>query len=117
MPHRASRSALAALALVAASAAVAAPADKQKPLTHTTLQTGLPRAPEQEAVVFEKADLAFKVEPAKKRLTGDAVADVPRAAIRSTRSWWISIATSTSRPSKSTASRCPRASGRTPKAA
>ncbi|BCT94103.1 peptidase M1 [Lysobacter helvus] len=73
MPHRASRSALAALALVAASAAVAAPADtKQPPLTPTTLQTGLPRAPEQEAVVFEKADLAFKVEPAKKRITGDA---------------------------------------------
>jgi len=41
-------------------------------LTEFTYGSGAPRAPEQEAVVFEHADLQFKVEPAQKRLTGDA---------------------------------------------
>lgn len=44
----------------------------QSELTPTTAATGLPRAPEQEAVVFELADLSFKVDPARKRLDGDA---------------------------------------------
>ncbi|MET0288328.1 MAG: M1 family metallopeptidase [Pseudoxanthomonas sp.] len=34
--------------------------------------SGRPRAPEQEAVAFEHADLSFKVMPAKRRLEGDA---------------------------------------------
>ncbi len=42
------------------------------PLTATTAATGLPRTPEQEAVVFEQADLSFKVDPAKRFLEGDA---------------------------------------------
>ena len=41
-------------------------------LTDFTYSSGAPRTPEQEAVVFEHADLQFKVEPAQQRLTGDA---------------------------------------------
>ena len=37
-----------------------------------TLESGLPRAPEQAAVVFEHADLAFTVDPSRKWLDGDA---------------------------------------------
>lgn len=37
-----------------------------------TRASGLPMAPEQAAVVFEHADLAFKVLPKRKRLEGDA---------------------------------------------
>ena len=37
-----------------------------------TLESGLPRAPEQVAVVFEHADLAFKVDPARQWIDGDA---------------------------------------------
>ena len=44
----------------------------QPALTTTTAASGLPRAPEQEAVTFELADLAFKVDPARKFLDGDA---------------------------------------------
>ena len=46
--------------------------DAQPTLTPTTAATGLPRAPEQEAVTFELADLSFKVDPARKWLDGDA---------------------------------------------
>ena len=56
-------------ALFAASSAIAA---QQPPLTATTLASGLPRAPEQEAVTFELADLSFKVDPVRKWLDGDA---------------------------------------------
>jgi aminopeptidase N len=45
----------------------------QEPATSAlTLESGLARAPEQEAVVFEHADLAFKVDPSLKRVDGDA---------------------------------------------
>lgn len=44
----------------------------QPALTETTVASGLPRAPEQEAVIFERADLSFKVDPARKWLEGDA---------------------------------------------
>ncbi|WP_242007631.1 M1 family metallopeptidase, partial [Luteimonas cucumeris] len=37
-----------------------------------TYDSGAPRTPEQEAVVFEKADLQFKVDPANRSLHGDA---------------------------------------------
>lgn len=37
-----------------------------------TLASGQPRAPEQEAVVFERADLQFKVDPKRRSLAGDA---------------------------------------------
>jgi len=47
-------------------------ADAQPALTATTVQSGLARAPEQEAVVFEHADLRFKVDPAQRRIDGDA---------------------------------------------
>ena len=45
---------------------------QQAPPSATTLESGLPRAPEQAQVVFEHADLAFKVDPARKWLHGDA---------------------------------------------
>jgi aminopeptidase N len=60
------------LASALAFTAFAAPAADQPPLTPTTLASGLPRAPEQEAVSFELADLTFKVNPARKWLDGDA---------------------------------------------
>lgn len=45
----------------------------QEPATSAlTLESGIARAPEQEAVVFEHADLAFKVDPSLKRVDGDA---------------------------------------------
>src|SRR5690606_12949081 len=74
--HRPVRRAALALALAAAvvpATAFAAPAEDPQPaLTAFTAQTGLPRAPEQEAVVFEHADLRFRVDPAQRRLDGDA---------------------------------------------
>ena len=45
---------------------------EQAALSPLTVKTGMPRAPEQEAVVFENADLQFKVDPSKKHLSGDA---------------------------------------------
>ncbi len=44
----------------------------QPALTELTRGSGAERTPEQLAVVFEKADLQFKVDPAKKFLSGDA---------------------------------------------
>ena len=67
-----------ATALVAPSFAFAADqkAEAKPPeqgdLTDFTYQTGLPRAPEQEAVVFELADLSFKFDPSKQHMDGDA---------------------------------------------
>lgn len=63
------------LALAAALLAPAANAAEQKipgDLTEFTYHTGEPRAPEQEAVVLELADLSFKVDPANKHIDGDA---------------------------------------------
>jgi aminopeptidase N len=60
------------LASALAIASFAAQAVDQPPLTATTRASGLPRAPEQEAVTFELADLSFKVDPARKWLDGDA---------------------------------------------
>jgi aminopeptidase N len=54
-----------------ASASLGAQAG-QPALTETTIASGLPRAPEQEAVTFERAELSFKVDPARKWLDGDA---------------------------------------------
>ena len=62
---------LLAFAFALASTPLAAWA-AQPPLTATTLASGLPRAPEQQAVSFELADLSFKVDPARKWLDGDA---------------------------------------------
>ena len=45
---------------------------EQAALSALTAKTGVPRAPEQEAVVFENADLQFKVDPSRKHLSGDA---------------------------------------------
>ena len=69
MTHRAR---LLAAALAAASTLPAHAADAPVAMTEFTTHTGLPRAPEQEAVVFELADLSFKVDPANKHLAGDA---------------------------------------------
>jgi aminopeptidase N len=60
-----------ALLLVIAPAAAATPTP-QPALTAFTLQSGLARAPEQEAVVFEHANLAFRIDPAQQRIDGDA---------------------------------------------
>ncbi len=57
-----------ALSLVIAGAASAA----QPELTVLNRDSGVPRAPEQEAVIFEKADLGFKVIPERKAIEGDA---------------------------------------------
>lgn len=70
MPAHAHGSVL-VLALAAALVPVAALA-QQPGLTPTTAATGLPRAPEQLATVIEKAELSFRVDPANKRLEGDA---------------------------------------------
>ena len=59
------------LAVALATAVWPAHAD-QKATTETTLATGLPRAPEQEAVTIELADLSFRVDPSRKSLAGDA---------------------------------------------
>jgi aminopeptidase N len=59
------------LAIALVSASVVAQTG-QPELTRTTSASGLPRAPEQEAVTFERADLSFKVDPARKWLDGDA---------------------------------------------
>jgi hypothetical protein len=69
MPRTFLASSLSLLTLVAAGSALAAgPAE----LTDTTRDSGRPMAPEQAAVVFEHADLSFKLIPADKRLEGDA---------------------------------------------
>lgn len=59
--------------LIAGLCASALPAQAEQPALGTfTAQSGAPRAPEQEAVLFENADLQFKVDPAKQHLSGDA---------------------------------------------
>lgn len=68
---RHARSVLATLALGACVLAPHALA-QQPELGAMTRETGLPRAPEQLAVVFEHADLGFKVIPAQQRIEGDA---------------------------------------------
>jgi aminopeptidase N len=61
-----------ALTLALAAPAAAQTFETQPALTDFTFQTGLPRAPEQEAVVFELADLSFKFDPARHHMDGDA---------------------------------------------
>ena len=64
---------LARCLLATALASTACMAQAEQPaLSQTTVASGLPRAPEQEAVAFERADLSFKVDPARKWLDGDA---------------------------------------------
>ena len=60
------------LLLTLVTTAFSGQAAQQPPLTATTLASGVPRAPEQEAVTFELADLSFKIDPARKWLDGDA---------------------------------------------
>jgi aminopeptidase N len=48
-------------------------ATRQPPLTATTLASGLERAPEQLAVVFEKADLKLRIDPKERSIDGDAL--------------------------------------------
>ncbi|HWS77252.1 MAG TPA: M1 family metallopeptidase [Thermomonas sp.] len=60
------------LLAVALASSITAVHAGQPELTRTTAASGLPRAPEQEAVVFESAELAFKIDPARKSLEGDA---------------------------------------------
>jgi len=60
------------LAVFTAPAFAAEPPADQPPLGALTRETGLPRTPEQLAVVFEHADLGFKVIPDQRRIEGDA---------------------------------------------
>jgi aminopeptidase N len=46
---------------------------QQPALTPTTLESGLARPPEQLAVVFEKADLKLRIDPAERRIDGDVM--------------------------------------------
>jgi aminopeptidase N len=72
----------AGLFLLAATALAAGPAAGQPPvqqpmveqpaLTALTAKSGVARAPEQEAVVFEHADLKFRIDPVQRRIDGDA---------------------------------------------
>ncbi len=64
-----SRRSAALLPLLLPLAAVAA---DPPALTEYTADSGAPMAPEQAAVVFEKADLQFKVDPKQRSLAGDA---------------------------------------------
>jgi aminopeptidase N len=57
---------------LAASALLAGCATSQVPLTDFTANSGSPRAPEQLAVIFDKADLALRVDPATQSISGDA---------------------------------------------
>lgn len=59
-------------ALLSALLPAASLAADQPALTAQTLSSGGPRAPEQEAVTFEKADLRFRVDPRQRTLAGDA---------------------------------------------
>ncbi len=59
--------------IACASLLLTACATQQAPLTATTVESGLPRPPEQLAVVFEKADLKLKIDPATRSIAGDAV--------------------------------------------
>lgn len=68
---RHARCVLAGVAVGLASLVPAAPA-AQPELSATTRQTGLPRTPEQRAVVFEHATLHLKVLPQDRRIEGDA---------------------------------------------
>ncbi|GAB2501485.1 M1 family metallopeptidase [Pseudoxanthomonas sangjuensis] len=58
--------------LLFAAVASAHAADEQPPLSAQTLSSGGPAAPEQKAVAFDKAELAFKLIPESRRLEGDA---------------------------------------------
>ncbi|TKR33493.1 M1 family metallopeptidase [Luteimonas gilva] len=108
-----SRIALAACIFLAAGSAAYAQAQKQPKLTEFTLATGAPRAPEQLAVVFEKADLQFKVDPAKRSLSGDAAltfratAPISRLSVELDRNYAIESVSVDSRKSPKTAYRNP----------
>ncbi|WP_426115402.1 M1 family metallopeptidase [Massilia sp. PWRC2] len=58
--------------ILAACLALTACATTQIPLTARTEASGAERAPEQLAVVFERADLGLRIEPASKTIRGDA---------------------------------------------
>ena len=60
------------VAMPAAARVADTPTSPQPALTAFTLQSGLARAPEQEAVVFEHADLRFRIDPVQQRIDGDA---------------------------------------------
>ncbi|MRW87273.1 M1 family peptidase [Pseudoduganella sp. FT26W] len=57
---------------LAAGALLTGCAATRPPATDFTLNSGSPRAPEQLAVTFEKVDLALRVDPATKSISGDA---------------------------------------------
>jgi len=57
---------------LAASTLLAGCATAPLPLSDFTANSGSPRAPEQLAVTFEKVDLALRVDPATKSISGDA---------------------------------------------
>ncbi|HWJ94834.1 MAG TPA: M1 family metallopeptidase, partial [Telluria sp.] len=58
--------------LVAGACALLAGCASTPPITEFTKGSGAELAPEQKAVVFEKADLALRIEPASRSIAGDA---------------------------------------------
>jgi len=71
MPVRFRQASRGVLAIALASTLSVAWAE-QPALSATTMASGLPRAPQQEAVAFELAELSFRVDPARQSLAGDA---------------------------------------------
>jgi hypothetical protein len=95
------RTAIAALGLLLAGCA------SQPALTDYTVNSGAQRGADQQALVFDHADLSLRIDPDSRSLRGDATLTFGTRA-PSTSTW---TATCPSTPSRSTASRSPQASG------
>jgi aminopeptidase N len=67
-------------AIASTALLLSACASQQPQLTTLTLNSGAERTPEQLAVVFEKADLKLRVEPASRSIRGDATLDFTATA-------------------------------------
>ena len=72
------------LPLYLAASALLAGCATQVPLTDFTAGSGGPRAPEQLAVTFDKADLALRVDPATRSIRGDAALTFTANALATT---------------------------------
>jgi aminopeptidase N len=66
--------------IACASLLLTACATQQPPLSKTTVESGLPRPPEQLAVVFDKADLKLKIMPASRSIEGDTTLTLTASA-------------------------------------
>lgn len=83
--------------LVAGACALLAGCASTPPITEFTKGSGAELAPEQKAVVFEKADLALRIEPASRSIAGDATltftatAPLPRVVLDLDRNLAVSL--------------------------